>query len=47
MDAAALASLMRWLMALVAFGGVVWLVSVIRQHRGQRRDGETVDQRST
>jgi len=47
LDAAALASLTRWVMALVAIGGIVWLVSVIRQHRAQRRNGETVNQRST
>jgi hypothetical protein len=35
-DAAGLASLTRWLMALVALGGIVWLVSVIRQHRAER-----------
>ena len=46
-DAAALASLTRWLMALVALGGIMWLVSVIRQRRVERRDGDTVNQRST
>jgi hypothetical protein len=47
LDAAALASLTRWLMALVALGGIVWLISVIRQRRVERRNGETVNQRST
>ena len=47
LDAAALASLTRWLMALVALGGIVWVVSVVRQRRLERRHGETLNQRST
>jgi hypothetical protein len=45
-DAAALASLTRWVMALVALGGVAWLAGVVRQHRA-RASGETVNERST
>ena len=41
LDAAALASLTRWVMALVALGGIVWLVSVIRHNRTQ--GGDRVD----
>ncbi len=35
LDAAALASLTRWIMALVALAGIAWIVSVIRQHRNR------------
>ena len=38
LDAAGLASLTRWVMALVALGGIVWLVSVIRHNRTQGGD---------
>jgi hypothetical protein len=41
LDAAALASLTRWVMALVALAAIVWLVSVIREHRA--RGGETAE----
>jgi HupE/UreJ protein len=37
LDAATAASALRWLMGLVALGGLVWLVSVIRSHRAQRK----------
>ena len=37
-DASSLASAMRWLMALLIFGGLVWLVYEVRQHRIRRRN---------
>ena len=36
-NAATAASVLRWLMGLLALGGLVWLVSVIRTHRAQRK----------
>ena len=37
LDAAALASLMRWLMALMVLAALVWLVAVALRHRKERR----------
>lgn len=34
-DSATFASGLRWLMLVVALGGLVWLISVLRQHRAQ------------
>ena len=38
LDAALLASVMRWLMALLILGGLVWLVYGVQQHRIRRRN---------
>jgi hypothetical protein len=45
-DAAWLATATRWLMAAVALGAIVWLISVIRGQRAQRRAAQSVDQGS-
>jgi HupE / UreJ protein len=42
-DAAFLASLMRWLMAVVALGGLVWLVSVLGRLRAARNGEAKVE----
>lgn len=39
LEASTLASATRWLMALVALGGLAWLVTVARQHRGRNASG--------
>ena len=44
-DAAALATLTRWLMVIVALGGLVWLAGVVREHRAHRK-AQTLDRRS-
>jgi hypothetical protein len=44
-DAAALASLTRWLMVIVALGGLLWLVGVVREQRAQRKS-QSLDRRS-
>jgi hypothetical protein len=46
LDAAALASLTRWVMVIVALAGVVWLLGVMREQRAQRK-AQSLDQRGT
>ena len=36
-DASTLASLTRWLMAIVALGAIAWLAGVVREYRAQRK----------
>jgi hypothetical protein len=45
-DAATLATLTRGLMLIVAIGGLVWLATVVREHRTQRRAQASIDRRS-
>jgi hypothetical protein len=46
LDAAALASLTRWLMVIVAVAGMVWLIGVMREQRAQRK-AQSLDRRGT
>ena len=46
LDAGALATLTRWLMVIVALGGVVWLIGVMREQRAQRK-AQSLDQGGT
>jgi len=41
LDAAFLVSVMRWMMAVVAFAGVVWMFGVLRDRRGRGVSGGT------
>ena len=45
-DAASLATATRWLMAAVALGAIVWLISIVRAQRAQRRAAQSADQGS-